>query len=70
MGYYIAKISVSFFAGSEEEIISKSKRVLNAARDSKECSPHVNEVIQVTNDPDNREVKVNASIIKKINQKI
>lgn len=69
MGYYIATISVSLFAESSEELTGKIKTALNAIRENKDLSPYVDQVKNITNDPDKRVIQKDSNYLKKINQK-
>lgn len=64
MPYYITQISVSLTARNDEEAKQKIEKLLNGARENKECKPYVNSVGKYQ---ENNLKKLDEKIIKSLN---
>jgi len=64
MPYYITQISVSLTARNDEEAKQKIEKILNGARENKECKPYVN---SISKSHENKFQKLDEKIIKSLN---
>jgi hypothetical protein len=67
MGYYLTTISISLMAKNDDEATLKIEKILNGARENKDCKPYVSQIKKADNK--NKFVKLEDSIIKQLNIK-
>ena len=69
MPYYLTTISVSLTVKDENEAVKKIQKILESARETKDCKPYVDQIKKVTNNPDptKRYEKLDQQIIKNLN---
>lgn len=69
MPYYLTTISISLTAKDENEVVKKIHKILESARETKDCKPYVDQIKKVTNNPDpaKRCEKLDQQIIKSLN---